>query len=1712
MRPLADHDIAIVGIGCRLPQIGNRDELWELLVRAEDRVRPLPADHLAHAHYDPRAGTPGRTTVRAAALLEDATRFDHGFFGISPREARHLDPMFRIALETAWHAFEDALIAPDTLRGERIGVFMGAYALDHATMQTWHGDLRLVDAHTGPSTIHSMASGRISHTFDLHGPAVTVDTACSSSLVALHQAAAAIRAGECAKAVAGGVHLAGSPDGWVNLSLARMTSPDGRSKAFSADADGYGRGEGCVMLVLETVASARARGTEILAVIAGSAVEHDGRSRSITTPNVDSQQAIILETARRAGVQTSDVSFVEAHGTGTPTGDPIELAAIAATYGAADSRTLPVGSVKTNLGHLEAASGAAGVAKAVLSLRHRRYPRQVMTGSVTTAVDLTTSRVQVAVEDTVLPDGDIVGAVNSFGLSGTNAHIVVRSGEAAAAPLEPQECTALIMVAGATPAARARLASGFAAALRGGAALHSVARSSLAGRAALRHRSFVLARTADEAVEQLDALASGDFGGVNGDVRADGHRIAFVYPGQGAQRFGMGAGLHAENLAFRVALDEMAELLRAEGVPDVRADMFGDETRRSLIDRTDVTQPALFAYQYALTAALRAAGVVPAIVLGHSLGAFAAATAAGALTPEDAARIVARRGSLVQARAGEGAMVAVMGDRAEVEDLVSAVDSATLAVVNGDSAFTIAVPVADVETLLAAAKSRELATRRLPSTRAFHSAMMEPVIDAFGATATGGAAPTDAVFVSDTTGERVSSPLDAPYWVRHLREPVQFARAVKTALAEGAGVFVEIGPGATLTGLLRSAGATVASASSSEVSDASTVAELIARVLAQGGAVDRDMLARTQGGALVQLPLYPFEGETLTAPAVDASRERLLARRDDAHHGGSTVAVPVPGGWALGAVASDADAGLLDGHRLFGRIVVPGAYWVAQASALHNASTNHAGNAGIEIADCEFRTPLVLTSIPSALTVRTSADEEGFTLAYSRTDGGADIMHARMRVGDAGPRPEDVMTSAGDEMTGDAFYSEFSARGVDLAGDFRRVEHATVGKSATARLRGGAGLSAGLLDSIFQTVALGLPSKVTDALTVRGLVLVPSGFRSLRLWEGAAAGGVATVHVAVEPRGEGFHARADVVVRDEAGRAVIELRDALLTTLSPELLGAEDTAIPATYTVDWERAAPVSAAIERPAVRIEGDGELAGHVADAFRRRGWSVDATAADSVLVFDTVVTESDVDEIAARAFQVTDAVRRVGDQGRVRVVVAGGLAADGASPVNAAVAALTRTAASEFPQRFGGIADPGTSPTDDVLDELADRWAEPAPPAQLRWNGARAEAPVLRESSAASLPPKSFAGSWLVTGGLGAVGRRIAAMLLDGGADRVVLVSRGADHDTGDPQVLVRRADVADIADVRRLRSDLEAQGIIVQGIVHAAGVLDDHPLADLDAESFRRVLAAKAGGAHHLDEAFRDSTMPMILCSSIAGLFGTPAQGNYAAANAYLDAFARRRSDRGAPTVSIEFGPWAGAGMVASAGAAEALARSGTPPMRPGAALRVLRRALSGDYPVVAILEADWQQWRETVASAPVNQLLAGVVDGRQAAEDSAALHPDEVVEIVTTVVADTMQTSPEAVDLDVGLLELGIDSLMGIDIRSRVLAATGVSVPVALILGGASVRTVCSHIAEAQGAVSIERPERSRSAADLLAELDEMEPAELNDLLARLEEEEGEGSP
>jgi acyl transferase domain-containing protein/D-arabinose 1-dehydrogenase-like Zn-dependent alcohol dehydrogenase/acyl carrier protein len=1655
---VVDDDVAIVGMSCRFPGgVTSAEDLWQLVVEGRDAIGQFPTDRgwdLAMLGGDGA----GRSVTLNGGFMDGIADFDPAFFGISPREAVSMDPSQRLLLETAWEAIERTGIDPVTLRGSRTGVFVGAGGADYAHLLL--NSSQSMEGYSGTGTSPSVTSGRLSYTLGLEGPAMTIDTACSSALVALHLGAQALRGGECSLALAGGVQIMSGPGAFMEFTQQGGLAADGRCKPFSDNADGTAWSEGVGVIVLERLSDAQRNGHPVLAVLKGSAINQDGASNGLTAPNGPSQQRLIRQALASAGLRPSDVDALEAHGTGTKLGDPIEAQALLATYGQDRENPLLLTSSKSNVGHTQAAAGVVGVVKMVYSLINGVVPKTLHVTEPTSHVDWTAGKVELLKENRDWPETGRPrrGGVSSFGISGTNAHIILEQAPTAPAtpPTVPLAVTPL-PVSGKTKAALDNQVDRIRSIEYN---LTDTAYSLFTGRSVFEHRAVLLA-TADGITEAARGVATD-------------RQLAILFTGQGSQRAGMGRELYARFPAFAQAYDEVIAKLGVELPEDQES-----------LNQTGNAQPALFALEVALYRLVESFGVMPDFLAGHSVGEIAAAHVAGVLSLDDACTLVKARASLMRALPTGGAMVAVRATEEEVLSLLT--DGVSIAAVNGPRSLVIAGDEAGVLDISAELKARDRKTSRLSVSHAFHSPLMDPMLDEFREVVTGLSFAEPTIPIA-TSGD-VTSP---EYWVRHVRDAVRFMDSVLSVVDRGATAFLELGPDGVLSAMAAEVapdGVVIVPLLREDRAEEVSALTALARLHTAGIPIDWTPVFAGTRARRVDLPTYPFQHERFWPTAAPATRTDATGLGlEAAGHPLLGAAMPMAGadGLALTSRLSVAALPWLNDHVVHGAITFPETGFVELA-------VRAADQVGCDrIAELTVTAPLAFGA-GDAVAVQVwvgSADGDGSRTItiYSRpVDSDQEWVEHVIGVlasGTTSGAEVGQWPPAGDEVALDGWYPELALDGMDYGPVFQGVRavwhhgeevYAEVALPEKVGDAESYGMHPALLDAAVQAAGMeGVPVEWTDVClhasgaTVLRVKLVPAGADSVSL-------------TAVDLDGAPVVSVGSLTLRAPVAAQRTEREPLLHVEWTPMAVGAP---VEGTWTVVGTDAIGFGGPVVPSLSELTDvpDFLLVPMVGD---RSGDVVEAAH-----------------ELTAKALAVVREWLSDTRYGRSRVifVTRDALGADLAA---APVVGLVRTAQSENPGSFM-LVD-----VDDSAESLAVLRAVPGlvdePQAVVR-NGIAQVARLAKVSDEEPVTREwNPDGTVLITGGTGGLGAELARHLVgELGVKNLLLVSRrgpdadgalelGAELTAHGADVVVAACDTADRDAVLSLVKDIPAEHPLT-AVIHTAGVLDDGTIGSLTPDQLAKVLRPKVDGAWHLHEATKDLDLAaFVLYSSVAGVMGGAGQGNYAAANVFLDALATHRRSLGLAAVSLAWGPWARAGM-----AADLSGRSDMPPLSVEQGLAMFDAATARDEALLVPVRLGGGSARPGMV---VPALLRGLVRaGRRTAggrmssagllQQLEAMEPARrtpfLVELVCAHAAGVLgHAAADAVDADREFRQLGFDSLTAVELRNSLTAATGLRLPATLVFDYPTPTVVADFLAgELFGA-----PEQGSALRD---ELDKLE--------------------
>ncbi|BBZ25964.1 mycocerosic acid synthase [Mycolicibacterium madagascariense] len=1808
--------LAIVGIGCRLPgDVGSPEEFWRLLCDETDATRDVPETRWSATRYfDPNPAKAGKMVTRRGGYLSEIDQFDAQFFGISPREANLLDPQQRLLLQTTWEALEDGGLPAEDLAGTDVGVFVGGFTLDYQLLQNQGRTSRYrFKTHSATGMMMTMLANRLSYAYDLRGPSMTVDTACSSSLVAVHLAAQAIWNGECHLALAGGVNVIIGPSTAIAESKSGFLSPDGRCKAFDESADGYARAEGGAVVLIKPLADALRDGDGIYAQLLGTAVSQDGRTDGITVPREEAQGAAITTALRRAGIAPREVGYVEAHGTGTPVGDPVEMRALAGAlaFDRPAGEPLLIGSVKTNIGHLEAGAGVAGLIKTALVLKHGYVPANLHLHHPSTRIPFAELNVEVPRTGRPFPAGGRrIAGVNSFGFGGTNAHVVLAEPPA---PVDAPAPTAdrrppltLLPISARSEEALVATADRLAGYVEAhpDTSLADLGYTLGRRRSHLNHRRALVVSGIDDVRSQLAELAAGA-APVSSGRTATPPKVAFVCTGMGPQWWRMCRGLLDEYPAFADSIARTDRELSRYADWSVLDELRRDEAD-SRMARTDVAQPANFAVQVALAEQLRAFGIHPDAVIGHSAGEVAAHHLAGLLTFEQAVHVIHHRSRLQQRTTGMGRMLAVglgadaLMDHLDAEARARFGHEVSVAAINSPFAVTVA---GDADALAGIAKQLDRAEvfhRFLPVEVPYHTHYMDLVRDElYDAFAGLSSASATVPLYSTVTGDRLTEyAAGAAYWWQNTRATVLFEPAVRQMLDDGYTHFVELGPHPVLaSSILETAGArrvsTIAAQRRND-DDGRTLMSCVAHLYGHGRDVDWAALHPRAGARLLRLPSYPWQTKRFWNENPEAAEELhyrpvhpLLGQPVDGVH-------PT---WE--AELSTATLPFLSDHRVQGTTVVPGAVFVEMAMA----AATEAYGAAYAVDDLVLHRALILDDACDPL-VRTTLDRDRGTLEFAAfTPAGTGdfawtlTATAELNVLGRPPAGGDATDETGEtgSLDGAEFYDRTVAMAFDYGEAFRPITSLVAGTDwARAELAVPApiadeldayGFHPALVDGAFQTLFGATFTGGGDG------TFVPTRIRRCAVYGPPEEKMTVSVRV-VSATGEQIE--SDVTVASGLGEPLAVFTGFTVRSLSASSATSTDRIDRGLYEICWEATASAGEPETGDAswlVLADASG-VGTAVADRLRRLGRRV--TVVDSGYAIDPALRDQFEELVQAHLAQTPDLAgivdcwpldvvdgadaevnHRLGvfavlhlmkalaacetGSPRVHLVTANAQPIPGSELLaveQAAIWGLGRVIGhQEAAANWGGLVDVDTA--DDrtaTAARICRHLLADGPEDQVALRGDTTFVPRLRPCAhlRTPFPTKLTAdAAYVVTGGGGALGRSVATHLAERGARHVVLLNRTAvpprarwdDLAPEDPafatvatigrierlgtRVTTAAVDVTDAEQVRHWLADhLRDGGRPVRGIVHAAGSVEDRLLINMTEDDFTRVLAPKVAGTRVLHDVFDGHDLEFFVMFGSAGsVIASPGQGNYAAANAVLDAFAHYRRARGLPALTIGWGPWS-VGMVEELGLEKVYERRGIELITPAAGSRILDRLLHQSTPAVVAISADWNKARQFGLGGALPPMLAGLetVDASPEAAEAgssvlaglADLSPAERLDVVTDhvrrIVATVFDSAVADVEPDESLDDLGLDSMMAMEFRLRINATFAIDLPVLEILRGVSVTSLSHRVLakiELPQSDSLDETPAAADVDELIAGLSE---ADLRELLAELEGGAGDPEP
>lgn len=1838
--------IAIIGIGCRFPGGANNPEsFWKLLEKGTDATQDVPKDRWdIQAFYDPDKSIPGKAYTFHGGFLEKTDEFDAHFFGISPREAAYLDPQQRVLLEIVWEALEDAGIAPEKIAGSNTGVYIGAFTLDYMILQL--KSIEAINTHTATGTMMTMVSNRISHVFDLRGPSLSVDTACSSSLVAVHLACQSIWNNECSLAITGGVNIITEPEYIVAESKGGFLSPDGRCKTFDSAANGYARGEGAGVVILKPLSKALADGDSIYTVIRATGVNQDGHTNGITVPRGESQEQLMRKVYQKAGIIPEQIRYIETHGTGTPIGDPIEANAIANAVGInrPPEEKCIIGSVKTNIGHLEAASGIAGLIKSILILQHKKIPPHLHLHNINPKIPLEKLHIPTALEPWPDQNSPAVVGVNSFGFGGTNAHVVLEEvSPSNRHKPEPgnqpdRSWPYLIPLSARDKNALSDLAHKYMDYLSDERItdnqLLNIVCSAAIQRTHHEHRLVIATYTKDELIQKLNAFLDGQnqLGISYGKSALEKYRkVVFVYTGMGPIWWAMGRQLIECEPVFKQVIIKCDDLICRYAGWSLLAELTADEAN-SRLDQPQFAQPANFAVQIGLTELWRSWGVIPDAVVGHSVGEVSAVYAAGVLKLEDAVWLSVERGRAQQKAVNKGSMLAVGLSGDEATGLINEMGNGkvSIAAINSPKSVTLAGEIAVLEKIQAKLQTQEVMARFLKVNVAYHSVQMDSFQDELLESLAKISPKPASIPIYSTVGGGQMNGLEFSngYWWQNVRQPVNFEKAMKQIIQSGYDLFVEVGPHPALVSsiseCLTACGADgkILASLQRNKDELMTMTEALGNLYILGYPVNWEQIY-PGGYQYVKLPTYPWQRERCWAETDESARKRLGKREHPLL--GSRLNHPRP--------AWENDLSLnfypyLRDHQPQGTELFPATGYVEMGLACA-VKVYEDGTYSME--NIRFTNALFLSQ--GSRKIRTVFHQEtGNFEIFSRTQGVDEnwTNHASGRIcrNEIGKKNQkinitEIRKRCLTEVSKEDCYSEYNHKGFQYGPCFQGVEKVWIGSGEILGLIALPKLKEleesqyffhpALLDACFQIMIGEGPSD-----------LLPVGIDRVIIYRKP---GSALYSYAVIKNQTGETISADLILFDNEGNLIAEVIGFQTQSLHKMNGYQADPNDDWFYELKWEpkeychnvnEASPVKANRNLPGTWIifsdkQGTGAK---LAECLKQQGestimvlpgetyqfanekqqcilnsldmehfyqlftdisqnqwpaisgvvhmWSMDAVAEDEV-------TEAVIEKYKILGcFNIINLVKIIAVRSisvKLWIITRGSQIPDSnttaASILQTPLWGLGRVIGyQEMPTIWGGLIDlePTTHP-EEVQSLFTEIYQPDGENQIVFFDGKRLVARLVNKTAQYLKTPLKFKpnGSYLITGGFGALGILVARWMVENGARRLILMSRAK---------LPPRSEWGSIdsnssfAEQIRFIKELEAMGASIHlasvdvsdqeqlsgffesywkegwpqivGVIHSAGILRDQLLQNIDFETYNLVLRPKINGAWNLHQLLRNTPLDFfILFSSAATLMGLMGQTSYASGNAFMDGLAHYRRAQGLPALSINWGPWAEVGMASKLNMFDYYQKIGLSAIYPGQGLKILTGLLGQECSQVAVIPMTWSVARDNFYMGAIPPMTAEL--GLQKSNQEAAAakeviftdpkavflqkvlscEPDArqaTIEIcIQELVVHVLRFDPVKLDINAPLNTLGLDSMMATEIKNKI--ELGFEIPMSIVdlLKGLSVvqlsERILSKLIESGKLIDINAP----VATDLLLKMAEQAGAdqisELIDKVDNLSEEE-----
>jgi acyl transferase domain-containing protein/acyl carrier protein len=1748
--------IAIIGMGCRFPGgANNPTTFWDLLSNGKDAIVDIPKNRWdIRRFYDPNPDKPGKMYVHSGGFLQERIdKFDALFFGISPREAACLDPQQRILLEVAWEALEDAGLVAQQLAGSDMGVYIGGFMLDNTLTQVSYLNRNLIGIHTATSFTMAILANRLSYVFDFRGPSIAIDTACSSSLVAIHEACQSLWRGECTMALVGGVNIMHRPETPVTMCKAQLLAPDGHSKSFDERADGYGRGEGAGIVVLKPFSAAQRDGDNIYALVRGTGVNQDGRTSSITIPNAESQKTLIQKVCIQANVLPQQIHYVEAHGTGTEVGDPIECEALGTILGKNRSpdKACLVGSVKANIGHLEAAAGIASVIKTCLCLKNKQIPPVANLENPNSNIPFEKLglRLPRKLEPILDSEGPIYMGINAFGYGGTNAHAILEDVAVKEKSLvEDAPCTSYILPLSArSEKALLALAQSYIDFLSKAPPLRDICYSASVRREHHNHRLVVIADSQEGILEHLFSFVSGQKSHLLiGQVIPDQQEIkpVFVFTGMGPQWWAMGHELLQHEPTFRKVAEECDTIFQRLAGWSILAEMKADKNH-SKMGETQIAQPANFVLQVALTALWQSWGIEPAAIVGHSVGDVTAAYVAGILDLEDAIRVSYHRSQLQKKAAGLGKMLAVELTADEAKTLLVGYEKhISLAAINSPSAITLSGESKALEEIAAKLESKGIFNRFLRVEVPYHSPFMEPLKNKLRESLSmlRPKAPT-IPFYSTVTGQRVKEALcDAEYWCQNIRQPVLFAKSIENLLNDGYQLFLEIGPHPVLSPSIKESlshqgvkGEVITSLHRKQPERASLL-ESLGTLYTLNYPIDWKKFYANKGGNYVHLPTYPWQRQTYWNESEESCYDRLGMPEHPLL--GQRLNAPVSNYLSWENTLNPNFLPYLIDHRIEELVVLPGAAYVEMGLAIHKEINK---KEECVLTDIKFHQALIIevTDDPILHINYDKKTQEYAVHSRSFDEKSHWTLHATGCISQQSLSDtvqinlDDIQKRCQIFVDSETFYAQHNKRGLQYGPYFQCIHHLWKGTDEIlAQIEGYATLSTDnnnyyylhptILDGSFQSLIALLDDEPN--------VYVPIFIHELRYYANPKMR--CWVHVCLTKHSAGF-IEADIVLCTNDGNVLVEVKKLRCQNLAVKRNEELEDWKQWVYDFVWEQAETENAIkkvcpsgqwllfMDQGDVGKQLAEQLLSHDAEQIIQiqRGTTFQQTNTTHFQI--RCNNKEDMQQTWSQTFEVfktskvfvvylmgLDAPTNQNDPTGMTDSIACLQLIQTLAPIKnlesltfflitcnaqphlnkssialaqASLIGLVRVAINEHPDIHFSLVD--IEPDKDannsslLLKELLTTLDEE----EIVLRGGKrfvhrlVKKPIeeSKQHSVTHAFPYEFKSenTYLITGGFGGFGLAVAQWMTRLGVMHLVLVGRhGAatkealqtvqELEKSGIKVFVATADITQKLQVTKLMREIDAIMPPLKGIIHAAAVLDDSLIVDLDEACFSKVMMPKALGAWYLHQHTQNLSLDFfVLFSSVSAQIGNPRQANYAAANVFLDALAHYRRSYGLPATSINWGALTNVGMTDRKEVGQYLEHMGIKGIPSAQAMKALAYLLHWNPIQNSVIHADWQklgQFNPVLATSPRFSYL--ISKEKTAIEDSAAhilyhelkmmtseKQKEEIISLSTKQVGQTLRMPTNQIEIHQPLPKMGVDSLLSMELQIAIQKQFGVKI-------------------------------------------------------------------